>query len=112
MDLINNSKVTAGVAMLLLNLGARYVQADMGKVHEMILSNSYVKKLIIFCLFFIATRDICVAAGLTVFYILVFDGILHEKRKFCIVPSKYINPEETPTLDIYQKYISNLSLLK
>ena len=90
MDLLNNSKIVTGLAMLLLNLGARYVQADLGKVHDMLLSNEYVKKIIVFSMFFVATRDIGIAFLLTIFYIIIIDGVLHEKRKFCLVPKKYI----------------------
>jgi hypothetical protein len=88
-DLLNNNKVLWGVTMLMLNVGSRYVVADLGKFHESVLSNEYVKKIIVFCMFFVATRDVTTAFLLTVLYILVIDGIFHEKRKFCIVPKKY-----------------------
>jgi hypothetical protein len=132
MDLLNNNKIVTGLAMLFLNVGAKYVQADLGKVHEMLLSNEYVKKIIVFCLFFVATRDISIAFLLTIFYILVIDGMLHEKRKFCLIPRKFINnsvnndeyekakavvkmyenknvTNQSPTR-LYENYISKLSL--
>lgn len=110
LDVVNNSKMTAGLALLMLNIGAKYVQGDLGRVHDKILSNEYVKKVIVFCLFFVATRDLSVAFLLTVFYIIVIDGILHEKRKFCIVPQRYIDRGAVSDLDynrakeIIQKY--------
>ena len=87
--LLNNNKVVWGVTMLLLNVGSRYIVADLGKFHESILTNEYVKKIILFSMFFVATRDIITAFLLTILYIFVIDGLLHEKRKFCIVPNKY-----------------------
>lgn len=112
LDIVNNSKISAGLALLMLNVGAKYVQGDLGRVHDAILSNEYVKKIIVFCLFFVATRDIAVAFLLSVFYIIVIDGILHEKRKFCIVPKKYIEKGQVSSQDykraqdIIQKYES------
>lgn len=90
-DLLNNNKFIWGITMLLLNFGSRYVIADLGKFHEAVLSNEYFKKIVIFSMFFVATRDILTAFLLTVLYILIIDGILNEKRKYCIVPSKYKN---------------------
>ena len=101
MDLLNNSKITAGVALLMMNLGAKYIQADLGKIHEKILSNTYVKKIIVFCMFFLATRDAAVSFLLTIIYIIIIDGVLHEDRKFCLIDLKKKNT--------YEKYINNLS---
>lgn len=91
LDLLNNNKMFWGVTMLLLNLGSRFVVADLGKFHETILTNEYFKKIILFSMFFVATRDILIAFVLTILYIIVIDGLLHEKRKFCIIPKKYID---------------------
>jgi hypothetical protein len=102
MDLLNNNKIVTGIAMLMLNIGARYIQADLGKAHEMLLSNEYVKKIIVFCMFFVATRDVAIAFLLTIFYIIIIDGMLHEKRKFCIVPKKFIDTKEVSDID-YKK---------
>lgn len=88
---MNGNKFFWGVTMLLLNFGSRYVVGDLGKIHEQILGNEIVKKIITFSLFFVATRDVIIAFVLTILYILIIDGILHEKRKFCLVPSKYKN---------------------
>ncbi len=42
-------------------------------------------------MFFVATRDILAAFVLTILYIIIIDGLLHEKRKYCIIPKKYID---------------------
>lgn len=131
MEYLNSSKIAAGVAMLMLNVGARYVQMDLGRTHELLLSNQYVKKLIVFCMFFVATRDATIAFLLTIFYVLIIDGILHEKRKFCLVPKRFVEnrthtkqeyeraleivksyeaaPEKLPTPEPFEGYIRALS---
>jgi hypothetical protein len=83
---LNQNKVLWGVSMLMLNFGARYVISDLGKTHEMLLSNEIMKKVIIMCMFFVATRDILISFLLTVAYVIIIDGMLHEKRKLCILP--------------------------
>jgi hypothetical protein len=131
MDFLSNSKFTAGIAMFMLNIGARYIQADFGKGMDLILNNEYVKKSIVFSLFFIATRDIPISIILLIFYIIVVDNLLHDKRKFCIIPKKYINEsisnseyekaklivntfenkKSVVEKDYYSNYINNLSHL-
>lgn len=86
--ILNSNKVLWGATMLMLNFGARYVVADLGKTHEALLSNAFSKKLIILSLFFVATRDLMMSFILTVAYIIVVDGLMHEKRKFSLVPKK------------------------
>jgi hypothetical protein len=89
--LLNNNKLIWGATMLLLNIGSRFVVGDLGKFHELVLSNEYVKKIIVFSMFFVATRDIIASFLLTVLYVVIVDGLLHEKRKFCILPSSFKN---------------------
>ena len=89
--MLNNNRVLWGVSMLLLNFGSRYVIGDLGKSHEIILSSEIFKKIIIFSMFFVATRDVLTSFLLTIAYILIIDGILHEKRKFCLLPKSIIN---------------------
>lgn len=95
-NILNNNKILWGVTMMLLNLGSRYVAGDLGKVTEAILASDYVKKVIVFSMFFVATRDILIALILTILYALIIDGILHEKRKMCMIPQKYRIPSITP----------------
>jgi len=116
--------------MMLLNFGARFIIADLGKFHEVILNNIYFKKIIIFSLFFVASRDIITAFLLTIFYTLIVDGILNERKKYCIVPTKYKNTtvgeadylhaknivsayesQHTEGNDSYDKYLQSIALL-
>lgn len=109
---LNNSKILAGVSMILMNFGSRHIISDLGIVHQNIMSSEIFKKIIIFAMFFVATRDIVTAFMLTLSYIFVVDGILHEKRKFCIVPKKYITyptiskEQYTRAKEIVEKYES------
>lgn len=100
---VNNNKVLWGLSMLLLNFGSRYVIADLGKTHEIILSSEISKKVIVFAMFFVATRDILTSFLLTLSYILIIDGILHEKRKFCLLPSKIVNEARQNTVKSINK---------
>lgn len=100
---LNNNKILWGLTMLMLNLGSRYVVADISKLQEKILMNEIVKKFIIFSMFFVATRDILTSFLLCVLYIIIIDGIFHENRKYT-----FINQNNTND-DLYDTYIANIN---
>ena len=102
MEVINNSKVFAGIAMLMLNFGSRHVQSSLGKFHESILANIYFQKIIILCLFFVATRDINTAFLLTFIYIIIVDFILNEKNTLCLIPKSFL-PNNKISIDQYNR---------
>ncbi len=99
---LNNNRILWGITMLMLNLGSRYVVADISKLQEKILMNEIVKKLIIFSMFFVATRDILTSFLLCVLYIIIIDGIFHENRKY-----SFIN-QNSNNNNIYDTYIANI----
>ena len=111
-EMLNGNKIIWGVTMLLLNVGSRYVIADLGKIHESVLSNEYFKKLIIFSMFFVATRDILTSFLLSILYVILIDGIFHEKRKFCIIPARYIRAESNVSETQYLEAIKIIETYK
>lgn len=114
-NVLNQNKVLWGVSMLMLNFGARFVISDLGKAHELMLSNEIVKKVIIMSMFFVATRDLVISFLLTVAYVIIIDGMLHEKRKFCILPKSITdkaNKSASTDKSVSQNYLTNISLIK
>ena len=132
--ILNNNKIVWGVTMLLLNMGSKYVMADLGKIHENVLTNEIAKKFIIFSMFFVATRDIMSSLLLSIFYIIVIDGIFHEKRNFSVVKAmvqtpiteaEYNKAKEIVTMyeenrakpaatnnELYENYLNNIFVLR
>ena len=107
--LASNNKLIWGLTMLLMNLGARYLAADLGISHEKFLNNHITKKLIIFSLFFVATRDIPISFLMTILYVIIVDGLLHDKSKYCIVPKTVITGQNNSAVENYN---TNLDALK
>lgn len=114
---LNQSKVMWGVSMLLLNFGARYVMSDLGKVHELLLSSEIMKKVVVLSMFFVATRDLLTSFLLTVAYVIIVDGMLHEKRKICILPSAFISRADADAVKPNNKfdfsnYMANIAFVR
>lgn len=116
LSLLNNNKVLWGITMILLNMGSKYVMADLGKVHERLLTSEIAKKVIVFSMFFVATREVTTAFLLMVFYVIIVDGIMHEKRNFFAfgksLPAAVSEDEYKRALDTIQRYESQGQVAK
>ena len=85
---LNSSKYFAGIMMLLLNIGGKYISMELSDTHEKLLNNKLIRRIFIFVLIFIATRDVKVSLILTAVFIILVSGIFNEESKFCIIPNQ------------------------
>ena len=84
--LLNDSKFTAGIAMLMLNIGSKYISIGLSESQEAYLTSSLARQLLIFSVAFIGTKDIIVSLLLTIIFIVFADYIFNENSKMCILP--------------------------
>lgn len=70
-NILNNSKFLAGVAILLTNIGGRYLSLELSKKEDKFLQQPYVRRLIIFCVAFMATHDVLISLIITLIFIIV-----------------------------------------
>lgn len=88
---LNTSKYFSGVLMILMNLGSKYVGLELSEFQDEFLSKKIIRRLIIFCIFFVATRDIIISIILTGIFIIFIGGIFNDNSKFSII--KKYNPK-------------------
>jgi hypothetical protein len=109
LDGLNNNKILWGVSMLLLNTGSKTVLADLPKAYDWLLTHAPAAKyVIIFSMFFVATHDILTSFCLTILYILLVDGILHQDRKSCLLPKAWYGKNDS---SLNQRYYESLRIL-
>jgi cobalamin synthase len=97
---LNTSKYFAGIMMLLMNLGSKYVSEELSEIQSTFISHRIMRRILVFVLVFYATRDIKVALILTAVFVVLVSGILHEDSKYCVLPNKIIEKKEV-TRDEY-----------
>ena len=85
---INESKLVVGIAMILLNIGSKYVDFKFSKSQEQLLRNSIAREILIFTIVFMGTRDIMHAILLTAAFIILSEYVFNEKSKYCLVPDR------------------------
>jgi hypothetical protein len=82
---LNNSKYFAGIMMILLNLGSRYLIMELSETQEQMFNNVIIRRFIIFTIVFIATRDIYVSLILTAIFIVFVSNLFNENSNYCII---------------------------
>jgi hypothetical protein len=86
---LNNSKFFAGVIMILLNIGSKFIQIQFSRSTEEYMKYSVTKQLLVFAMAWMGTRDIYTALGLTAVFTILSDYLFNEECSLCIVPHKY-----------------------
>ncbi len=85
---INESKFVIGIAMILLNIGSKYVDFKFTKTQEQMLRNGIAREILIFTIVFMGTRDVLYAIVLTAAFVVLSEYIFNEKSEYCLVPEK------------------------
>ena len=108
---LNSSTFFAGVMMICLNIGSRYIQINLDESTESYIKYALTKEILVFTISWMATRNIYMALMLTAVFVVLADYILNEKSKYCLLPKKFIKSrklgEYTNNKDITDKDYSD-----
>jgi len=108
----NQNKFFLGLTMILFNLGSKYIVMDMSKSHEMFLKSTIIRRITIFCMFFVATRDLFVSLVCTSIFIILALGVFNEKSSMTVLPASLFDDTVTEeeyklAKDLIAKYENN-----
>lgn len=87
LQVFNTNPYFIGIMMLVLNLGGRFISLEVTKKQEQFLQHPLVRRILIFTVFFVATRNIWVAFWLTVVVVLFLGYLFNENSALCIFGS-------------------------
>jgi len=86
---LNNSKFFAGIVMIMLNIGSKFISIQFSKSTEEYLKYSVTKQLLVFAMAWMGTRDIYTALMLTAAFVILSDHLFNEESHLCVVPHDY-----------------------
>jgi len=86
---LNGSKLFAGIMMILLNVGSKYITVKLSKSQEAYLRNYVIREIIIFAFVFTATKDIYISLILTAVFFVLTQHLFNEESRICILPQKF-----------------------
>jgi hypothetical protein len=82
---LNNSKFFAGILMILMNIGSKYISLELSETQDEFFSNIIIRRLMIFVVIFIATKDIIISLIITTCFVIMVSGLFNENSKFCLI---------------------------
>ena len=88
---LNDSKFFAGLVMIMLNIGSRYITIKFSKTQENYLKNVLSKQIFIFSVAWMGTRDIYLSLIITLIFVALADYAFNDESRFCMLPSSYKN---------------------
>jgi len=86
---LNNSKFFAGIIIILLNVGSKFITIQFSKSTEEYMKYTLSKQILVFAMAWMGTRDIYNALALTAIFTILSEYLFNEESKMCIVPEKY-----------------------
>ena len=86
---LNSSKFFAGIIMILLNVGSKFIAIQFSRSTEEYLKMNVTKQLLVFAMAWMGTRDIYTALILTAVFTVLSDHLFNEESPYCVVPKKY-----------------------
>jgi hypothetical protein len=93
--------------MIIFNLGSKFLVIDMSKTQEQFFKNILVRRITLFCIFFVATRDILTSLILTACFVVLAYGFFNENSRLYVLPenSFYDNVHTKEEYEISKKII-------
>lgn len=88
-DSLNTNMFFAGIMMLTLNIGSRYVQLNLSDSTESFLKYAITREFLIFAVAWMGTRNIYIALCLTAVFVVLAEYAFNEDSKFCVIPKEF-----------------------
>jgi hypothetical protein len=88
---LNTSKAFAGLMIIILNIGSRFVTIKLSKSMEAYLKYTFSKQILIFAIAWMGTRDIYIAILVTLIFTICMEYLFNEDSKFCCLPEHFTN---------------------
>ena len=79
-DKLNENKFFIGVMMIIVTIGGRFIISELNESQKKLIHDPIVRKVFIFCAFFMATRDIYCAIILTIIFILIVSELFSDEE--------------------------------
>jgi hypothetical protein len=96
---LNSNRFFAGVVMLMLNIGSKFITVKLSKSQESYLRYTLSRQFLIFAVAWMGSRDIYTALFLTAVFVVLADYLFNETSKFCILSKKFKDLSNTIDTD-------------
>jgi len=86
---LNNSKIFAGIIVIILNIAGKFVNFKLSKTMESYMKHTFSRNVLVFCIAWMGSREIYVAILITLLCILLMDFVCNENSGYCMLPETF-----------------------
>jgi hypothetical protein len=87
---MNQSKIFAGLVIIVLNISSKFVTIKLSKSMEGYLKYTFSRDILVFAMAWMGTRDIYTALFITVIFSLCANYLFNEQSGFCCLSESFI----------------------
>ena len=97
---MNQSKIFAGLVIIVLNISSKFVTIKLSKSMEGYLKYTFSRDILVFAMAWMGTRDIYTALFIAILFSIFSNFLFNEDSRFCCLPESFIsrNSEMVDTL--------------
>jgi hypothetical protein len=88
---MNQSKLFAGLIIIILNISSKFVTIRLSKTMEGYLKYTFSRDVLVFAMAWMGTRDIYTALFITAVFVLCMNFVCNEDSRFCMLPESFID---------------------
>jgi hypothetical protein len=77
-DMLNENKYFIGMMMIMVNIGSRFIIEELSDEQRKLINNPYFRRVVVFSVIFMATRDIITSFMITGFIVLYLHSCANE----------------------------------
>ena len=87
---MNENKLFIGLMVITVTIGGRFIVDELNDNQKKMINSKVIRRVFVFCVFFMATRDICTSLMLTIIFALVMISLINDDND-----KKEISKKET-----------------
>ena len=86
---LNSNKYFAGIIMIMLNIGSKYITIKLSKTQKSYLQSNIARQILIFSIIWMGTKDIFISLTLTAVFYVLTNHLFNEDSKMCVLPQNW-----------------------
>ena len=91
---LNENKLFIGFMMIIVTIGGRYIITELNDSQKKLIHSQWMRKVFIFCAFFMATRDIYCSLTLTILFVIIISGLFNNEDGLLLLNNEEEEKEE------------------
>jgi len=103
---MNQSKIFAGLVIIILNISSKFVTIKLSKPMEGYLKYTFSRDILVFAMAWMGTRDIYTALFITLVFTICANFLFNEQSQFCCLPESFVT-QHSEAFDSQQPEITS-----